>query len=182
MSDHEQFAQVTQRKWAIVSESLRLLTKNELMSESLVFLSESLNRSFLCKRTSDSLGKPMSEFPALYSGGSVVPLTQHQLWLDPGEGHMCGSGAVVAVTFFNGSTVNLSCTCVLFCDSMMFRCRHISCDLTVDRAIYCTVYTCVMFCGGRWRCCSSDVRVGYMGSGCAVTTVTLLDWSVVTWP
>ena len=41
------FAQVAQRKWAIVSKSLKSLTKNEQMSESLVFLSESLIRSFL---------------------------------------------------------------------------------------------------------------------------------------
>ena len=46
MSDHERFAQVAQRKWAIVSESLILLTKNERMSESLIFLSESLIHSF----------------------------------------------------------------------------------------------------------------------------------------
>ena len=65
MSDHERFTQVAQRKWAIVSESLILLTKNERMSESLIFLSKSLIRSFLGKQTSDSLGNPMSEFPAL---------------------------------------------------------------------------------------------------------------------
>ena len=50
MSDHEQFAQVAQRKWAIVRELLRLLTKNERMSESLVFLSVSLICSFLDKK------------------------------------------------------------------------------------------------------------------------------------
>ena len=65
MSKHEQFPQVAQRKGAIVSESLRSLTKNEQMSESLIFLSESLICSFLGKKTSDSLGKPMSEFLAL---------------------------------------------------------------------------------------------------------------------
>ena len=42
MSDHERFAHIAQRKWAIVSESLRSLTKNERLSESLIFLSESL--------------------------------------------------------------------------------------------------------------------------------------------
>ena len=62
MSDHEQFAQVAQMKWAIMIESLRSLTKNERMSESLVFLSESL---IFGQKTSDSLVKPMSEFPAL---------------------------------------------------------------------------------------------------------------------
>ena len=50
MSNHERFAQVAQRKWAIVSESLRSLTKIERMSESLIFLSESLIRSFLDKK------------------------------------------------------------------------------------------------------------------------------------
>ena len=50
MSDHEPFAQVAQRKLAIVSQSLRLLTKNEQMSESLIFLSELLIRSFLGKK------------------------------------------------------------------------------------------------------------------------------------
>ena len=50
MSDHERFTQVAQRKWALVSESLRSLTKNFRMSESLMFLSESLIRSFLDKK------------------------------------------------------------------------------------------------------------------------------------
>ena len=58
MSDHEQFAQ---RKWAIVSQSLRFLTK---MSESLIFLANHLFAHFWTK-TSDSLGNLMSEFPAL---------------------------------------------------------------------------------------------------------------------
>ena len=49
MSDHEWFAHIAQGKWAIVSESLRSLTKNEWMSESLIFLSKSLIRSFLGK-------------------------------------------------------------------------------------------------------------------------------------
>ena len=50
MSNHEKFAQVAQRKWAIVSKSLRLLTKNKRMSESLIFLCKSLIRSFLGKK------------------------------------------------------------------------------------------------------------------------------------
>ena len=50
MSDHERFAQVAQRKWAIVSESLRSLTKNERMSELLIFFSKSLICSFLDKK------------------------------------------------------------------------------------------------------------------------------------
>ena len=48
----------------MVSELLSLITKNERMSESLVFLSESLIHSFFGQKTSDSLGKQMSEFPA----------------------------------------------------------------------------------------------------------------------
>ena len=51
-------------KMSDVSESLRSLAKNERVSESLVFLSESLIRSFFRKKTSDSLRKPLSEFPA----------------------------------------------------------------------------------------------------------------------
>ena len=50
MSDRQRIAQVAQRKWAIVSESLRSLTKNEQMSESLIFLSKSLICSFLGKK------------------------------------------------------------------------------------------------------------------------------------
>ena len=49
-----------------MSESLISLTKNEQMSESLIFLSEPLIRSFL-KKMSASLGNQMSEFPALQS-------------------------------------------------------------------------------------------------------------------
>ena len=47
-----------------VRELLSSLTKNEQMSKWLVFLSELLIRSFFAK-PSDSLRKPMSEFPAL---------------------------------------------------------------------------------------------------------------------
>ena len=49
MSNHERFAQVAHQKWATMSKSLRSLTKNEQMSESLVFLSESLICSFFSK-------------------------------------------------------------------------------------------------------------------------------------
>ena len=44
-----------------VSELLILLTKNELMSESFIFLSESL---IFWQKTSDSLRNQLSEFPA----------------------------------------------------------------------------------------------------------------------
>ena len=40
MSNHERFTQVSQRKWAIVSKSLKLLTKKERMSESLIFFEQ----------------------------------------------------------------------------------------------------------------------------------------------
>ena len=50
LSNRERFAQVAQRKWMIVSKSNRLLTKNEWMRELFVFLSESLIRSFFCKK------------------------------------------------------------------------------------------------------------------------------------
>ena len=43
----EQIAQVAHKKWVTMSDSLRSLTKNEQMSESLVFLSELLIRSFI---------------------------------------------------------------------------------------------------------------------------------------
>ena len=45
----EQIAQVAHQKWATMNNSLRSLTKNERMSESLIFLSESLIRSFFDK-------------------------------------------------------------------------------------------------------------------------------------
>ena len=69
MSDHDQFAQGAQRKWGIVSESRRLLTKNERMSESLNFR----------KKTIDSFGNPMSEFPDLLNifAKSNVKLLQY---------------------------------------------------------------------------------------------------------
>ena len=50
ISDHERFAHIAQRKWAIGSDLLRSLTKKERMSELLIFLSESLIRSFLGKK------------------------------------------------------------------------------------------------------------------------------------
>ena len=63
MSDHEPIAQVTHQKWATMSKSLRLLTKNEQMSELLVFWANHSFAHFSAKR-SNSLRQPMSEFPA----------------------------------------------------------------------------------------------------------------------
>ena len=77
MSYHERFPQVAQRKWAIVSESLRSLAKNERMSESRFFW---VNRSFFewiahslifGPKTSNSLRNPMSEFPALIGSATI---------------------------------------------------------------------------------------------------------------
>ena len=55
MSDYERFAQVAERKWVVVSESLRSLTKNEQIAHTLIFW----------QKKSDLLGNQMSEFPAL---------------------------------------------------------------------------------------------------------------------
>ena len=69
MSDCEQIAQVAHIKRATVSESLRLLMTNELnVSDSLRSLTKNewITPSFrFSPKTSDSLRKPMSEFPAL---------------------------------------------------------------------------------------------------------------------
>ena len=65
MSDHERFSQVAQKKWAIVSESLRLLTKNERIAPFFERIAHSL---IFGQETSNSLGKQVSEFPALNLG------------------------------------------------------------------------------------------------------------------
>ena len=59
MSDHEQFAQVAHQKWATKSE---LLTKNEQIARFFERITHSL---IFSQKTSDSLRKLMSEFPAL---------------------------------------------------------------------------------------------------------------------
>ena len=66
MSYHEQFTHIAQRKWAIMRELLRSLTKNEQMSESLVFWANRSFAHFFANKISDSLRKPMSEFPVLH--------------------------------------------------------------------------------------------------------------------
>ena len=48
-----------------MSNSLRSLTKNERMSESLVFFEQIAHSLIFFKKMSDSLRKPMSQFPAL---------------------------------------------------------------------------------------------------------------------
>ena len=64
-SEHEQFTQVAQRKRAIVIESLRLLTK-KWANEWITNFFEQITHSLIFRqKTSDSLGKPMSEFPTL---------------------------------------------------------------------------------------------------------------------
>ena len=50
MSDHEQFAQVAQKEWGIMSKLLRLLTKNEWMSELLTFWANSSFTHFFGKK------------------------------------------------------------------------------------------------------------------------------------
>ena len=65
MSNHERFAQVTHQNRAIMRESLRSLTKNEKMSELLIFLSENTHSLIFGQKTSDLLGNQLSEFPAL---------------------------------------------------------------------------------------------------------------------
>ena len=61
----EWIAQVARQKWETMSDLLRLLTKNEQMSESLVFFERIAHLLIFSQKTSDSLIKPMSEFPAL---------------------------------------------------------------------------------------------------------------------
>ena len=48
-----------------MSQSLRSLTKYEQMSESLVFIEGIAHLLTFSQKTSDSLRKPMSEFPTL---------------------------------------------------------------------------------------------------------------------
>ena len=58
-----------------MSESLRLLTINERMSRSLVFLSKLLICSFsliFLQKTNDSLKKPMCKFPTLDHAACVA--------------------------------------------------------------------------------------------------------------
>ena len=57
-----------------MNDSLRSLTKNERMSESLIVLSKSLIHSFFLKKTSDSLRKTTSEFPILGVAEGLVGL------------------------------------------------------------------------------------------------------------
>ena len=47
-------------------ESLRWLKTNERMSESLIFLEQIVHLLIFGQKTSDLLGKPMSEVPALF--------------------------------------------------------------------------------------------------------------------
>ena len=58
----EQIAQVPHQKWAMWANRTGRSPK---MSESLLFLSKSLMRSFFSQKTSDLLRKPMIKFPAL---------------------------------------------------------------------------------------------------------------------
>ena len=59
MSDHERFAH---QKWATMSGLLRSLTKNERIAR---FCERIAHLLIFSQKTSDSVRKPMSEFPAL---------------------------------------------------------------------------------------------------------------------
>ena len=69
MSVHERFSQVAHQKWVTMSESRRLLTNNEQMSELLVFLSKTIIRSFFRKnerfaqKTDEQIPSPEPEPP-----------------------------------------------------------------------------------------------------------------------
>ena len=66
----ERIAQVAQDKWATVNDSLRSFRINEQSwvnrSGRSPKMSKWANRSFFSQKTSDSLRKPMSKFPALH--------------------------------------------------------------------------------------------------------------------
>ena len=64
-SDCEQISQVTHQKWATVSDMNRLLTKNERISKSLVFLWANRSFAHFFEKSSDLFRKQMSEFPTL---------------------------------------------------------------------------------------------------------------------
>ena len=77
---YEQIPQVAHQKWATVSESLRSLTKNERMSESLVFFEQIAYALIFSQKLSDSLRKPMSEFPALAVHFCIKNSRAHGHW------------------------------------------------------------------------------------------------------
>ena len=66
LSDHEWFAQVTHQKWATISESLGSLTKNEGVSELLVFwANQSFAHFFRIKRAIRSENRWANSQPCL---------------------------------------------------------------------------------------------------------------------
>ena len=67
MSNHEQFAQVNHQKRAIMSESLRSLTNNEKMSESLIVHK---NKQF-AQKTDEQISNPDPERRSSGSGKKV---------------------------------------------------------------------------------------------------------------
>ena len=68
----EQIAQVAYQKWATMSDSLRSLTKNEQIA---CFYEQITHSLIFSPKTSNSLRKPMSEFPALFyrEGNRRIP-------------------------------------------------------------------------------------------------------------
>ena len=83
MSDHERFPQVAHQKWATMSKLLRSLTKNERMTESLVFLSKSLIRSFFRKKrairseTRWANSQPCQKGPLAFAIRALVLFSDH---------------------------------------------------------------------------------------------------------
>ena len=88
ISNHERFAQVAQRIWAIMSKSLRLLTKNEQMSESLVFFER------IARKTDEWIPSPGMFLEEVFKFYLMTPtywclflsyLTHGRLWLSGAE-------------------------------------------------------------------------------------------------
>ena len=73
----ERIAQVAHQNWATIRDSLRLLTKNEWKSESLIFLS---NLLIFSQKTSDSLRKPLSKIPTLCFSKYATKIARNFFW------------------------------------------------------------------------------------------------------
>ena len=86
MSDHERFALVAQRKWVIVRELLRSLTKNERICESLIFWA---NRSFahfwaknkrFARKSDERIPSPAFFAFLLHESNPLGPLISRLKW------------------------------------------------------------------------------------------------------
>ena len=107
----EQIAQVAHQKWVTLSKSLRLLTKNEQMSELLFFLA---NRSFahffankqeFAQKTDERIPNPDVHCTVWYS---ILLLTEilEYAW-HRGEGNLEPVGAVIFLSLVTYSTCHL---------------------------------------------------------------------------